>query len=82
MKPYNFRFYEEPDYKGKIHYSIEILPPSWKEVGKRYVKKEYTDEWSYRQDIEQDFMNLSPDGNAMLSDERAQYYGWIETPAA
>lgn len=32
-------------------------------------------------DIEQDSKTLTPDGNAMLSDERAQYYGWIETSA-
>ena len=85
MKEYNVLLCEVSGYRDKTHYSIQILPSSWNEVGVRYAKKEYTDEQTYRRDVEQDFKNLSPDGNAMLSDERAKYYGWpvttVEEPA-
>ena len=85
MKPYIFKLCEESDHKGVVHYAIDIVP-----VGSnlRMSKKPYEDEKSYRRDIEQDFMYTTSNGTrapkdvVTLSDERAQYYGWIETPAA
>ena len=84
MKAYIFSLYEESDYKGVVHYAIDIAP-AFGNSGVCMSKKPYEDEESYRRDIEQDFLFKAPEGLrrrevARLSDNRAKYYGWTRHP--
>jgi hypothetical protein len=85
-----YRLFNQPDSTGTPHYAIDIVPYTWRGAdlaqNASMAKKQYKDEDSYRHDLEQDFCRT--DGImrlkdlAMLSEERAAYYGWTESRVA